>query len=392
MATARTLAVTDQEGGHRFRWAVGLSLLLNLGLWAGLAHIADRHVAPAPPLEIQFVRVTPEPPARRTSTPPARPQPTPRPLRQVSAVEPPRRPVRRRPAPVHPVAPVPPPPPRRVVQMAAIPAPSPPPRAPEEAPRPVDPVTAVPAPSPAPAPTPAPAPAAPEPAPGIAPAAGAAGGPSLRTPGGRNRGLTALPGSGAQGSAPAGGNVVPGRPGEGQGTGTRTEAPAPGAAGGGIRGERPGIALPARPRPQPSLPSAAPPGFAPPPRDEGKAGSPPGATVPQPEPLPTPPKPEPEPRPAPKPRGATRDAEPARTVQPEIPDSLKRTEFRSFVRVRVEVSEDGSSSPVIRAGSGNADIDRRVLEALRQWQWKPALRDGQPVRSTQLFKFEFEVN
>ena len=31
------------------------------------------------------------------------------------------------------------------------------------------------------------------------------------------------------------------------------------------------------------------------------------------------------------------------------------------------------------------------LEALKRWRWKPALRDGEPVESTLLFKFEFEV-
>jgi protein TonB len=104
------------------------------------------------------------------------------------------------------------------------------------------------------------------------------------------------------------------------------------------------------------------------------------------------PRPEPEPTvSSPRPKGPTRDAEATETVDPEIPDSLKRADFRSFVRVRVEVEPDGRFTPVIRSGSGNADIDRRVLEALRKWRWKPALRDGVPVRTTQLFKFEFEV-
>jgi protein TonB len=110
-------------------------------------------------------------------------------------------------------------------------------------------------------------------------------------------------------------------------------------------------------------------------------------------PTPAPPAPEPEPEPAPpsKRRGPTRDAEPADQIKPEIPDDLKQGTYKSFVRVRVEVGPDGSFTPVLRTSSGNAEIDRRVLEALRRWRWKPALRDGEPVKSTLLFKFEFEV-
>jgi protein TonB len=61
------------------------------------------------------------------------------------------------------------------------------------------------------------------------------------------------------------------------------------------------------------------------------------------------------------------------------------------VRVKVEVDADGGATPILRTSSGNPEIDRRVLEALRRWRWKPALRDGEPVKSTLLFKFEFLV-
>jgi outer membrane biosynthesis protein TonB len=46
---------------------------------------------------------------------------------------------------------------------------------------------------------------------------------------------------------------------------------------------------------------------------------------------------------------------------------------------------------VLRTSSGNTDVDQRVLEALKKWTWKPALKDGTPVDSVQYFRFEFEV-
>jgi protein TonB len=78
-------------------------------------------------------------------------------------------------------------------------------------------------------------------------------------------------------------------------------------------------------------------------------------------------------------------------VQPSIPESLKQSEFKTSVRVRVEISADGSSSPSLRGSSGNSEVDERVLAALRRWRWRPALRDGEPVPSSQNFRFDFEV-
>lgn len=124
----------------------------------------------------------------------------------------------------------------------------------------------------------------------------------------------------------------------------------------------------------------------------------PSKPVPQPAPSPAPVKPQPPPKPppqqpAPKPTGPTRDAQPSDEVQPEIPDDLKQEgNYKSFVHVKVLIEPDGSFTPILRTSSGNAEIDRRVLEALKKWKWKAAVRDGEAVESTQLFRFVFEVD
>ncbi|WP_309707223.1 TonB family protein [Armatimonas sp.] len=149
-------------------------------------------------------------------------------------------------------------------------------------------------------------------------------------------------------------------------------------------------AAPAQSQAAPSAPAATPkptPEPTPTPRPTPK---------PTPEPTPTPrptpaPTPKPTPAPTPKPSGPTREAEPGRQVQPTIPDSLKKGEFKSFVRVVVEIEADGSFEVTLRTSSGNTEVDQRVLEALKKWTWKPALKSGQAVASTQRFKFEFEV-
>lgn len=120
--------------------------------------------------------------------------------------------------------------------------------------------------------------------------------------------------------------------------------------------------------------------------------------TPRPAPTPTPrptntprPQPTPTPTPTPRPKGPTRDAVATRQPYPSIPDELKNEGFKTSVRVRVEVGADGSSSPSLRSSSGSGQIDELVLSALRKWRWKPALKDGEPVASTQYFRFNFEV-
>ncbi|MCW3059951.1 MAG: hypothetical protein JWQ02_1772, partial [Capsulimonas sp.] len=112
--------------------------------------------------------------------------------------------------------------------------------------------------------------------------------------------------------------------------------------------EPPVIPTPAPMTPQPEPPKPAPP-------------------RPAPTPQPAPPKPDP-PKPPP-PAGPTKDAEPTNQDKPEIPDELKQDTFKSFVRVRVEIEPDGSFTPTLRTSSGNAEIDKRVLSALKRWRW-----------------------
>jgi protein TonB len=85
------------------------------------------------------------------------------------------------------------------------------------------------------------------------------------------------------------------------------------------------------------------------------------------------------------------EAVPIEEVRPEIPDELRTQQYTSNVRVKVDVTADGTAVPVLKTSSGNPEIDKRVLAALRKWRWRPALLDGRPMESTRYFRFEFEV-
>lgn len=79
-----------------------------------------------------------------------------------------------------------------------------------------------------------------------------------------------------------------------------------------------------------------------------------------------------------------------RMVRSEIPVELKSGDFKTSVRVQIEVSADGVASPSLCGSSGNAQVDSHVLAALRRW--KPALQAGEAIASRQCFRFDFEVS
>lgn len=173
-------------------------------------------------------------------------------------------------------------------------------------------------------------------------------------------------------TALAGGNAAQGKPTEAQAPGTAAVNPP----------NPPKIEPPPAPKTEPKVtPPADPPKVDPPKVDPPKVDPP----------KIDPPKIDPPKVDPPKKKGPSRDAQHSNEVNPTIPDSLKDQEFKKFVRVRVDIDADGSFKVTLRTSSGNEEVDRRVLEALKRWTWKPKLVDGDPVESTQLFRFDFEV-
>lgn len=112
--------------------------------------------------------------------------------------------------------------------------------------------------------------------------------------------------------------------------------------------------------------------------------------TPKPEPTPTArpqPTAKPEPKPRPRPKGETRAAEPKRQPQPRISDELAAKATKRSNTVRFSIGADGSSDAELRGSYGNSEIDNAVISAARRWRWKPALRDGEAVASTENRRF-----
>lgn len=95
-----------------------------------------------------------------------------------------------------------------------------------------------------------------------------------------------------------------------------------------------------------------------------------------------------------KPRsfGPTRPAEPQALYYPNLPvDAATRTYSRT-VKVKVAVSVNGTVEINLTRGSGDEEIDDAIVEAMRQWQWQPALKSGQPVAQTQEFVYDLATH
>ena len=75
-------------------------------------------------------------------------------------------------------------------------------------------------------------------------------------------------------------------------------------------------------------------------------------------------------------------------MTPRLPDGVHAQE--ASVRVRVSVDEDGAvTDAVVLRSSGDPALDRAALDCVRQWEYDPAIRDGQsvPGETTEQVKF-----
>ena len=92
--------------------------------------------------------------------------------------------------------------------------------------------------------------------------------------------------------------------------------------------------------------------------------------------------------------GRTRDASPIASSQvlPKYPASALRAGETGTVLVMASIDRNGVPIDVtLDDRSGNREFDRSALQAVRQWRFQPALRDGKPVAATVRVPVEFAL-
>lgn len=79
-------------------------------------------------------------------------------------------------------------------------------------------------------------------------------------------------------------------------------------------------------------------------------------------------------------------------VMPRYPISARREGREGTALLRVLVMEDGHVGEVVIIGSSHFwDLDEAAEEAVSQWHFKPALRNGKPVRQSALLPIRFAL-
>lgn len=79
-----------------------------------------------------------------------------------------------------------------------------------------------------------------------------------------------------------------------------------------------------------------------------------------------------------------------KTVNPIYPLQARTMRMTGTVTVEVTVDEEGRVTKVDNA-SGPALLKRAAQDAIRRWEFKPFVRDGQPVKATGFVSFSFNL-
>lgn len=100
-----------------------------------------------------------------------------------------------------------------------------------------------------------------------------------------------------------------------------------------------------------------------------------------------------DPPPVPLFRAATRDPRFARSFQPSYPPALERQEIEGRCPVSVTIAPSGRVSAVRDVGCAHElFFSSTQRQAMANWRFRPATRDGVPVESTETLTVTFRID
>jgi protein TonB len=91
-------------------------------------------------------------------------------------------------------------------------------------------------------------------------------------------------------------------------------------------------------------------------------------------------------------RPAAEPAVPVRMVHPEYPYELKREGVTGVVTLVFDVDETGTVQDAKVQKSSNPKFEQPALDAIAKWKFKPARKDGVPVRTKVAIPLQFTIN
>lgn len=78
-------------------------------------------------------------------------------------------------------------------------------------------------------------------------------------------------------------------------------------------------------------------------------------------------------------------------IDPEYSEEARKAKHQGTVELYVEVEPDGRAHKVVVRRSLGLGLDEKAIEAVRQWRFKPAMRDGKPVTVGALVTVHFRL-
>ena len=78
-------------------------------------------------------------------------------------------------------------------------------------------------------------------------------------------------------------------------------------------------------------------------------------------------------------------------VEPEFSEEARKAKFQGMVVLSVEVDASGRPAHLVVVSSPGLGLDQKALDAVAQWRFRPAYRDGRPLTTTARIEVNFHL-
>jgi len=83
---------------------------------------------------------------------------------------------------------------------------------------------------------------------------------------------------------------------------------------------------------------------------------------------------------------------PIKTPPPKYPDALKHDGITGVVALVLVIHEKGSIDSVSVAKSSHPEFEKPAMDAVKNWKFKPAKKDGNPVKVRVTIPLRFSID
>ena len=83
---------------------------------------------------------------------------------------------------------------------------------------------------------------------------------------------------------------------------------------------------------------------------------------------------------------------PIKTPPPEYPSKMKQRGISGVVALAVEIDETGAVTSCSVSKSSNPEFDQPAMDAVKNWKFKPAQKDGNPVKVRIVIPIKFSID